>query len=133
MTTTKSHNTMTTTIRFKANSLLNLSCPRRYVGRGPDTMIIVAGDVLRTISIRLLKPLFSVSVYRSLVSYTPACSTTDPTLLSPFRIPGIWTETLRTQAPGKQGVCTLPSANVVQTCRTMESLMITASRPISRR
>ncbi len=25
---------------FKANSLLNLSCPRRYVGSGPDTMIV---------------------------------------------------------------------------------------------
>ncbi len=46
---------------FKANSLLNRSCPRRYVGRGPDTMIVVAGDVLRTVSIRLLKSLFSVS------------------------------------------------------------------------
>ncbi len=32
---------------FKANSLLNLSCPRRYVGRGPNTMIVVSGDVLR--------------------------------------------------------------------------------------
>ncbi len=31
---------------FKANSLLNFSCPRRYVGRGPDTMIVAAGDVL---------------------------------------------------------------------------------------
>ncbi len=39
---------MKTTIHFKANSLLNRSCPRRYVGRGPDTMIVVAGDVLRT-------------------------------------------------------------------------------------
>ncbi len=56
---------------FKANSLLNLSCPRRYVGSGPDTMIVVAGDVLRTVSIRLLKSLFSVSVCRSLVSFTP--------------------------------------------------------------
>ncbi len=28
---------------FKANSLLNLSCPRRYVGRGPDMMIVVFG------------------------------------------------------------------------------------------
>ncbi len=56
---------------FKANSLLNRSCPRLYVGRGPDTMIVVAGDVLRTISIRLLKSLFSVSVCRSLVSLTP--------------------------------------------------------------
>ncbi len=51
---------------FKANSLLNLSCPRRYVGSGPETMIVVAGDVLRTVSIRLLKSLFSVSVCRSL-------------------------------------------------------------------
>ncbi len=34
---------------FKANCLLNLSCPRRYVGSGPDTMIVVAGDVLRTV------------------------------------------------------------------------------------
>ncbi len=56
---------------FKANSLLNRSCPRRYVGRGPDTMIVVAGDVLCTVSIRLLKSLFSVSVCRSLVSLAP--------------------------------------------------------------
>ncbi len=56
---------------FKANSLLNFSCPRRYVGRGPDTMIVAAGDVLRTVSIRLLKSLFSVSVCRSLVSLAP--------------------------------------------------------------
>ncbi len=33
---------------FKANSLLTFSCPHRYVGRGPDTMIVAAGDVLRT-------------------------------------------------------------------------------------
>ncbi len=33
---------------FKANSLLNRLCPRRYVGRGPDTMIVVVGDVLHT-------------------------------------------------------------------------------------
>ncbi len=45
---------------FKANSLLNRSCPRRYVERGPDMMNVVAGDVLRTVSIRLLKSLFSV-------------------------------------------------------------------------
>ncbi len=56
---------------FKANSLLNFSCPRRYVGRGPDTMIVAVGDVLRTVSIRLLKSLFSVSVCRSLVSVSP--------------------------------------------------------------
>ncbi len=105
---------------FKANSLLNLSCPRRYVGRGPDTMIVVAGDVLR-VSIRLLKSLFSVSVCHSLVSLTPACSTTYPTLSSPFRIAGICTETSRIRAPRKQWVCTLPSANVARTCRTMES------------
>ncbi len=61
---------------FKANSLLNLSCPHRYVGSGPDTMIVIAGDVLCTVSIRLLKSLFSVSVCRSLVSFTPVCSTT---------------------------------------------------------
>ncbi len=59
---------------FKANSLLNISCPRRYVGSSPDTMIVVAGDVLRTVSIRLLKSLFSVSICRSLVSFTPACA-----------------------------------------------------------
>ncbi len=50
---------------FKANSLLNRLCPRRYVGRGPDTMIVVVGDVLHTVSIGLLKSLFSVSVCRS--------------------------------------------------------------------
>ncbi len=54
---------------FKANSLLNRSCPHRYVGRGPDTMIVVVGDVLRTVSIRLLKSLFSVSVCRSLLDH----------------------------------------------------------------
>ncbi len=112
---------------FKANSLLNLSCPRRYVGSGPDTMIIVVGDVLRTVSIRLLKSLFSVSVCRSLVSFTPACSTTAPTLSSSFRIAGICAETSRTRAPGKQCVCTLPSANVARTCRTMESPTITVT------
>ncbi len=57
---------------FKANSLLNFSWPCRYVGRGPDTMIVVAGDVLRTVSIRLLKSLFSVSICSSLVSLAPA-------------------------------------------------------------
>ncbi len=106
---------------FKANSLLNRSCPRRYVGRGPDTMIVAAGDVLRTISIRLLKSLLSVSVCRSLVSLAPAWITTAATLSSSFRIAGICTETSRTRAPGRQWVCTLPSANVARTCRTIES------------
>ncbi len=118
---------------FKANNLLNLSCPRRYVGSSPDTMIIVAGNVLRTVSIRLLKSLFSVSVCRILVSLTPAWITTAATLSSPFRIAGICAETSRTRAPGKQCVRTLPSANVARTCRTMESPMITASRSVSRR
>ncbi len=119
---------MTITICY---SLLNLSCPRRYVGSSPDTMIVVAGDVWRTVSIRLLKSLFSVSVCRSLVSFMPSCSTTTPTLSSFFRIAGICAETSRTRAPGKQCVRTLPSANVARTCRTMESPMITASRSIS--
>ncbi len=118
---------------FKANSLLNFSCPRRYVGRGPDTMIVAAGDVLRTISIRLLKSLFSVSVCRSLVSLAPAWITTAATLSSSFRIAGICTETSRTWAPGRQWVCTLPSANVARTCRTIESPMTTASRSVSQR
>ncbi len=96
-------------------------------------MIIVAGDVMCIVSIRLLKSLFIVSVCRSLVSSTPACSTTDPTLSSPFRIAGICAETSRARAPGKQLVCTLPSANVARTCRTMESPTITASRSVSRR
>ncbi len=100
---------------FKANSLLNLLCPRRYLGSGPDTMIIVAGNVLHSVSTRLPKSLFSVSVCRSLVSFTPACSTTDPMLSLPFRIAGICAETSRTRAPGKQWVCTLPSANVART------------------
>ncbi len=96
-------------------------------------MIIVAGDVLRTVSIRLLKSLFSVSVCRSLVSFTPVCSATDSTLSSPFRIVGICAETSRTRAPGKQWVCTLPSANVARTCRMMESPTIPASRFVSQR
>ncbi len=58
---------------FKANSLLNFSCPRRYVGRGPDTMIVAAGDVLRTVSIRLLKSLFSVSVWRLQIRTAKLC------------------------------------------------------------
>ncbi len=106
---------------FKANSLLNLSCPRRYVGRGPDTIIVVSADVLRTVSIRLLKSLFSVSVCRSLESLTPAWITTAAMLSSSFRIVGICAETSRTQAPGKQWECTLPSGNVARTCRTIES------------
>ncbi len=57
------------TLSFKANSLLNLLCPCRYVGRGPDTMIVVVGNVLRTVSMRLLlKPLFSVSTAAPLSS-----------------------------------------------------------------
>ncbi len=118
---------------FKANSLLNHSCPRRYVGRGPDTMIVVTGNVLRTVSIRLLKSLFSVSVCRSLVSLAPAWITTAATLSSSFRIAGICAEISGTRAPGRQWVCTLPSANIARTCRTIESPMITASRSISQR
>ncbi len=76
---------------------------------------------------------FSVSVCRSLVSFTPACSTTDLMLSSSFRITGICAETSRTRAPGKQWVYTLPLANVARTCRTMESPTITASRSVSRR
>ncbi len=87
----------------------------------------------RCVSIRLLKSLFSVSISFSLLSFTPACSTTDPTLSSPFRIVGICAETSRTRAPGKQWVCTLPSANVAQTCRTIKSPMTTASRSVSQR
>ncbi len=86
-----------------------------------------------TVSIRLLKSLFSVSVCRSLVLLTTLCITTDPMLSSSFRIAGICAETSRTLAPGKQRVCTLPSANVARTCRTIESPMITASRSVSQR
>ncbi len=46
---------------------------------------------------------------------------------------GICADTSRTQAPGKQCVCTLPSGNVAWTCRTTESPTITVSRSISRR
>lgn len=53
---------------FKAKSLLNLSSPRLYVGRGPYTMIFFVGILLRTVSIRLLKSLFRISVCRSLIS-----------------------------------------------------------------
>ncbi len=54
-------------------------------------------------------------------------------LSSSFRIKGISAETSSTRAPGKQRVCTLPSANVARTCRTIESPMITASRSVSQR
>ncbi len=89
--------------------------------------------MLHTVSIRLLKSLFSVSVCRSLVSLAPAWITTAATLSSSFRIAGICTETSRTRAPGRQWVCTLPSANVARTCRMIESLMTTASRSVSQR
>ncbi len=103
------------------------------MGRGPDTMIVVADDVLRTISIKLPKSLFSVSVCHSLVSLIPAWITTAATLSSSFRNTGICAETSRTRAPGKLWVYTLPSANVAWTCRTMESPMIKTSRFVSRR
>ncbi len=41
---------------FKANSLLNPSCPRRYVRRGPDTMIVIAGDPLSPTLDRIYSP-----------------------------------------------------------------------------
>ncbi len=63
----------------------------------------------------------------------PSAAQTDPMLSSPFRIAGICVETSRTRGPGKQWVCTLPSANVARTCRTMESPTITATRSVSRR
>ncbi len=70
---------------FKANSPLNLLCPRQYVGRGPDTMIV--GDVLRTVSIWLLMSLFSVSVCPSLVSLAPAwtCRTIKSQMITALR------------------------------------------------
>ncbi len=111
---------------FKANKvLLNFSCPRRYVGRGPDTMIVAAGDVLRTVTIRRLKSLFSVSVCRSLVLLAPTWITTAATLSSSFRIAGICTETSRTRAPGRQWVCTLPSASLI-TC-LLDPVLLTTS------
>ena len=113
---------------FSANNLLNFSCPCRYVGSGPDTMIVVSGDVLRTVSIRLLKSFFRTSVCRSLISFTPACNTTAPTRSSPFKISGTRAVISKTQAPGKQWLRTLLLPNVVWTCRTMESPMMTASR-----
>ncbi len=93
-------------------------------------MIVAAGDVLLTISIRLLKCLFSVSICRTLVSSTPAWITAATTLSLPFRLVGICAETSRTQAPGKQCVHTLPSANIAWTCWTMESPTITALRSL---
>ncbi len=64
---------------------------------------------------------------------SPRWITTAATLSSSFRIAGICTETSRTRAPGRQWVCTLPSANVARTCRTIESPMTTASRSVSQR
>ncbi|KAK3563031.1 hypothetical protein QTP86_013435, partial [Hemibagrus guttatus] len=55
-----------------ANSLLNLSIPRWNVGSGPDTMILVVGDVVRTSSTRLLKSFFRISVCLSPMSFVPA-------------------------------------------------------------
>ncbi|KAK3539227.1 hypothetical protein QTP86_031271 [Hemibagrus guttatus] len=114
-----------------ANSLLNLSIPRWNVGSGPDTMILVVGDVVRTSSTRLLKSFFRISVCLSLMSFVPAWRTTAPMFF--FRIAGTCAETSRTRAPGRQRVCTLPLAAVARTCRTMESPMITVSHSVSRR
>ncbi len=89
-------------------------------------MIVIACDVLHTVSIRLLNSLFSGSVCRNLMSFTPVWITTAPMLSSSFRI----AETSRTRAPGKQRVCTLPLVRLARTCRTMESPMITALRSL---
>ncbi|KAK3505821.1 hypothetical protein QTP70_019746, partial [Hemibagrus guttatus] len=70
----------------RANSLLNLSIPRWNVGSGPDTMILVVGDVVRTSSTRLLKSFFRISVCLSLMSFVPAWRTTAPMFF--FRIAG---------------------------------------------
>ncbi len=122
---------MTITIRLKQNSLLNLSCPRRYVGSGPDTMIVIVSDVLRTVSIRAPEVPLQCLRLPQLGVIHARVQPTAPTLSSSFRIVGICAETSRTRAPGKQCVCTLPSANVARTCRTMESPTITASRSVS--
>ncbi|KAK3548865.1 hypothetical protein QTP70_021277 [Hemibagrus guttatus] len=114
-----------------ANSLLNLSIPHWNVGGGPDMMILVVGDVVRTSSTRLLKSFFRISVCLSLMSFVPAWRTTAPMFF--FRIAGTCAETSRTRAPGRQRVCTLPLAAVARTCRTMESPMITASHAVSQR
>ncbi len=116
---------------FNANSLLKLPCPHRYVGRGPDT-IVTAGDVLLTISIRLLKSLFSVSVWRSLVSLFALSITTAVTISSSLLNAGICAETSITQAPGKQCVCTLPSATITASrsvlCRGAKRLWVKISK-----
>ncbi|KAK3523839.1 hypothetical protein QTP70_010451 [Hemibagrus guttatus] len=117
--------------RRETNSLLNLSIPRWNVGSGPDTMILVVGDVVRTFSTRLLKSFFRISICLSLMSFVPARRTTAPMFF--FRITGTCAETSRTRAPGRQRVCNLPLAAVARTCRTMESQMVTASHSVSRR
>ncbi len=80
---------------FKANSLLNLSCPRRYVGRGPDTSWPRRREQC-AVSIRLLKCLRlpQLGVVHPRVQHD-----LDEMLSSPFRIVGIWAETLMMESP----------------------------------
>ncbi|KAK3565608.1 hypothetical protein QTP86_012932 [Hemibagrus guttatus] len=92
------------------------------VGSGPDTMILIVGDVVHAFSTRLLKSFFRISVCLSLMLFVPAWRTTAPMFL--FRIAGTCAATSRTGAPGRQRVLTLPLAAVARTCRTMESLSI---------
>lgn len=80
---------------FNTNNVLNLSWSHWYVGSIPDTMILVAGNVLCTVSFRLLKSCFKISVCRSLMQFTPVCSMTALMRSSPFRIEGICAVTSR--------------------------------------
>ncbi len=120
---------------FKANSLLNPSCPHRYMGRGPDTMIIVAGEMLRNLDQDPEVPLLYLRLPQLGVSHPRVQHdrSVHLTLSLPFRIAGICAETSKTRALGKQWLCTLPSANVAWSCRTIESPTITVSHSISRR
>ncbi|KAK3548236.1 hypothetical protein QTP70_005829 [Hemibagrus guttatus] len=87
------------------------------MGSGPNTMILIMGEVVRTFSTRLLKSFFRISVCLRLMLFMPAWRTTAPMFL--FRIAGTSAET--------------PLATVSWMCRMMESPMITASHSISQR
>lgn len=67
-------------------------------------MVFVAGDLLRTVSIRLPKTLLQDFRLPQPMSFTPMCSTIAPIFSPSFRIAGTCAVTSRTRAPVKQWV-----------------------------
>ncbi|KAL0153388.1 hypothetical protein M9458_051307, partial [Cirrhinus mrigala] len=65
-------------------------------------MFIVAGDVLRNVSIRLLKSLSEPPSAAGLVSFTPRAGQIAPTALAVLQDRGYLRRNIVTRAPGKK-------------------------------